>query len=399
MIENVAIADASDRLTDELIAVRRHIHQNPELAFAEFQTAKLVADRLAVAGIEHQTAIGKTGVVALIKGRGKGHGAGNGTVAIRGDMDALAMDEQSGLPFASQIAGRAHTCGHDMHTAVALGSALALHDLRDHFAGTVKVLFQPAEESLGGARAMLQDGVMDEPAIDKILGFHVWPSLAAGKVGYCDGVVMASADLFDLTLTGVSGHGAHPHEAVDAISAAAYFITQLQTIVSREIAPNLSAVVTIGRIEGGTVHNQLPDEVHLSGSIRTQAEDARTTVKNAVERLLMGIGVGMRVQHDLRFIDGCPVLRNDDATMDAVARSAAHILGDDNVARLPYPSMGSEDFAEFAALVPSAHLRLGCKIDGLETMIHRSNFDANERAIGVGVKVLTRAAVDLLAAG
>ncbi len=394
MIQNTAIVEASDRLSDELIEVRRAIHQNPELAFEEVETAKLVADRLAAAGIEHETAVGKTGVVALV--RGTAPGDGGRTIAVRGDMDALPMDEQSDLPFASRHPGRAHTCGHDVHTAVALGCALTLHELRDQFAGAVKVLFQPAEETLGGARAMMQDGVLHDPEVAHIVGFHVWPALDAGTVGYCEGVVMASADLFDLTLTGVSGHGAHPHQTVDAISAAAYFITQLQTIVSREIAPNLPAVVTIGRIEGGTAHNQLPDEVHMWGSVRTQDEDARATVKTAMERLLVGIGVGMRVRHDLRFIDGCPVLRNDDATMAVVAQAARDILGADNVERLPHPSMGSEDFAEFAAVVPSAHLRLGCKIDGLETMIHRSNFDANERAIGVGVQALTRAAADLL---
>ncbi len=394
MIENAAINAVSDRLFDELIAIRRQIHANPELAFEEYATAKLVADRLAAAGIEHETGVGKTGVVALIEG---GKGGGETTVAIRGDMDALPMDDLSGQPFASQVPGKAHTCGHDAHTATALGTALALHELRDGFAGRVKMIFQPAEESLGGARAMLQDGVLHDPEVSRILGFHVWPSLAAGKVGYCDGVAMASADVFDLTLTGVSGHGAHPHMAVDAVSAAAYFVTQLQTIVSREIAPVTAAVVTIGRIEGGTAHNQLPDQVELSGSIRTHDEAAREVVKQAMTRLLQGLAVGMRVTPDLRFVDGCPVLRNDDATMDAVVRSATDILGADQVVRLADPSMGSEDFAEFAALVPSAHLRLGAKIDGLETMIHRSNFDCNEVAIGVGVKALTRAAVDLLA--
>ena len=396
MIENDAIEAISDRLLDELIAIRRQIHQHPELAFEEFETAKLVADRLAAAGIEHETGIGKTGVVALISGTGDGP-APDRAVAIRGDMDALPMDDLSGQPFASQVPGKAHTCGHDVHTATALGAALTLHELRDRFAGQIKVIFQPAEETLGGARAMLQDGVLHDPEVGRILGFHVWPSLPAGTVGYCDGVVMASADIFDLTLTGVSGHGAHPHMAVDAISAAAYFITQLQTIVSREIAPATSAVVTVGRIEGGTAHNQLPDQVEVSGSVRTHDEAARAVIKEAMTRLLQGLAVGMRVTPNLRFVDGCPVLRNDDATMAAVVASAADILGPDQVVRLEHPSMGSEDFAEFAALVPSAHLRLGAKIDGLETMIHRSNFDCNEMAIGVGVRALSRAAVDLLA--
>lgn len=395
MIENSAINAVSDGLLDELIGIRRQIHQHPELAFEEFKTAKLVADRLAAAGIQHETSVGKTGVVALIEGQGTG--GPEAAIAIRGDMDALPMDDLSGQPFASQVPGKAHTCGHDAHTATALGTALTLHALRDGFAGQIKVIFQPAEENLGGARAMLQDGVLHDPEISRILGFHVWPSLDAGKVGYCDGVVMASADVFDLTLTGVSGHGAHPHMAVDAVSAAAYFITQLQTIVSREVAPMNAAVVTIGRIEGGTAHNQLPDQVELSGSIRTHDEGARDAIKQSMSRLLQGLAVGMRVTPDLRFVDGCPVLRNDDATMAAVVRSSTAILGADHVVRLAHPSMGSEDFAEFATLVPSAHLRLGAKIDGLETMIHRSNFDCNEIAIGVGVKALTRAAVDLLA--
>ena len=393
MISNETITNLTDQLLDELVGLRRQIHANPELGFEEHETAALVSKRLQQDGIEHKTGIAKTGIVGLIEGKGEGR-----VIGIRADLDCLPMDEKSTVAFASKVPGRAHTCGHDVHTTIALGAALVLNKISDQFDGTVKVVFQPAEEGLDGANVMIDEGVLENPSFDAILGFHNWPLLEAGTVGYHPDVVMSSADVFDVVLTGVSGHGAHPHLAVDAISAAAYFITQLQTIVSREIAPVMPAVVTIGKIIGGTAHNQLPDVVSLHGSIRTQTEDARGQIKNAISRLLEGLKVGMRVDHELVFTRGTPVLRNNQAILPTYINAANSILGSDKVVQMPAPSMGSEDFAEFANRVPAAHLRIGSRIEGLDTMIHRSNYECNELAIPVGINVVCRAVLDLLAA-
>ena len=390
---NNTIDGLTAKFTDELIQIRRTIHQNPELGFEEFETAKLVSGALDKMGILQRTGVGGTGVVGVIEG-----GAGLGkTVAIRADMDALPIHEQSGVSFASKAPGKMHACGHDAHTAIALGAAMVLNQIKDQLKGRVKLIFQPNEEGLGGAQAMIKDGVLEDPAVDIVLGYHNWPPLEAGKVCYQDGAVFAASDFFDITLKGVAGHAAHPHTTVDTVTAAAYFITQLQTIVSREIAPANPAVVSIGKIEGGTARNIIAGEVRLSGGVRGQSTEVMKRVEETMRRLLDGLKTGMRVDYDLDYRVAVPVLRNDKATLDRVLISARNILGDENVEELAYSSMGSEDLAYFTERVPSAHLRIGSKIDGLDTMVHKANYDCNELAIPTGVRAISQAAADLLA--
>ena len=391
MGSNNAIDGLTEEVTDELIQIRRTIHQNPELGFEEFETAKLVSGVLDRLGILQRTGVGGTGVVGIIEGAGPGK-----TVAIRADMDALPIDEQSGVPFASKVPGKMHACGHDAHTAIALGAAMVLNQIKDQLKGRVKLIFQPNEEGLGGAQAMIADGVFEDPAIDIVLGYHNWPPLEAGKVGYQTGAVFAASDFFDITLKGVSGHAAHPHTTVDTITAAAYFITQLQTIVSREISPTDPVVVSIGQIEGGTTRNIIANEVRLSGGVRGQSTEVMKRVEETMRRLLDGIKAGMRVDYELDHRVAVPVLRNDPAILDPVLSSAKSILGDENVEALAYSSMGSEDLAYFTERFPSAHLRIGSKIDGLDTMLHKANYDCNEAAIPTGVRAISRAALDLL---
>jgi amidohydrolase len=342
--------------------------------------------------VPFRTGVGKTGVVALIEGSRAGRAIG-----IRADMDALPIQEQTGLPFASKIAGKMHACGHDVHTVIALGTAAALWEMRDALAGQVEVIFQPAEETLSGAAAMIADRVLDAPKLDAILGYHNWPQVDAGTVAYQADTVMASADAFDVTLKGRAGHGAHPHLAVDALAAGAYFVTQLQSIVSREIAPLAPAVVTIGEFQSGTARNVIASSATLKGSVRTMDASVAATIEAAVRRLLDGIRTGMRVDYDLEWKRVAPALRQNPAVLAPVLASARSILGDDKVVQLPHPSMGSEDFAWFAEQVPAAHLRIGSRIEGLDTAIHRSDYDCNELAIPIGVRVVTRAALDLAA--
>ncbi|HVF64265.1 MAG TPA: M20 family metallopeptidase [Casimicrobiaceae bacterium] len=389
---NARINAIAERRHAELVAIRRTLHQHPELAFEEHETARTVTTFLQALGIDCRTNVGGTGVVAVIDGTKAGR-----TIGVRADMDALPIHEETGLSFASKIAGKSHACGHDVHTVIALGVAAALCEMRDALAGRVKLIFQPAEETLSGAAAMILDGALDDPKLDAIVGYHNWPAIEAGNVGYHADAVMASADAFDVALTGRAGHGAHPHLAIDALAAGAYFVTQLQSIVSREIAPLSPAVVTIGEFHSGTARNVIAPTAVLKGSARTTDAQTASLIEAAVRRLLEGMRIGMRVDYTLDWTRVAPALRQHPATLQSVLASARSMLDEAGIVEMPQPSMGSEDFAWFAERVPAAHLRIGSKIDGLDTAIHRSNYDCNELAITTGVRVVTRALLDLTA--
>jgi amidohydrolase len=387
---NARITKIVEARTQELIALRRKLHEHPELAFEEHETAKAVAAFLSKVGIKFKSGVGKTGVVAVIEGSRPGP-----TIGIRADMDALPILEQTGLPFASKVPGKMHACGHDVHTVIALGVAAALSEMRSELSGRVKLIFQPAEETLSGAQAMIADGVLDDPKMDVVLGYHNWPAVEAGKVGYNADVVMASADAFDITLKGREGHGAHPHMGIDALAAAAHLVTQLQTIVSREVKPVSSAVLTVGELHSGTARNIIAGTAVLKGIVRTMEAGLSEKIEEAMRRMLEGIKTGMRVDYTLDWKRVAPALRNHKLTLERLLKSARDTLGAENVYELSEPSMGSEDFAWFAEKVPAAHLRIGSKIDGLDTAIHRANYDCNDLAIPVGVRVVTRAALEL----
>jgi amidohydrolase len=377
-------------LSPGLVELRRKLHQHPELAFEEHETAKAVRGFLEKLGLSVKTGVGKTGVVALLEGAQPGR-----SIGIRADMDALPLHEQTGLAFASKLPGKMHACGHDVHTVIALGVAAVLSQVKDLLKGRIKFIFQPAEETLSGARAMIADGVLEGPNLDLILGYHNWPAVQAGKIGYNAGAVTSAADAFDITLKGRDGHGAHPHLAVDALAAGAHFVSQLQTVVSREVKPVSPAVVTVGEFHAGRARNVIAGMAELKGIVRTLEPGLSEKIEAAVRRMLEGIKTGMRVDYTLAWNRMAPALFNDPDVLEKVLFSAREALGAENVLQLPEPSMGSEDFAWFAERVPAAHLRIGAKIDGLDTAIHRSDYDCNELAIPVGIRVLARAALDL----
>ena len=387
---NARIASIAEARTKELVALRRQLHQQPELAFEEHETAKAVGAFLGKLGIQYKSGVGKTGVVAVIEGGKPGR-----TVGIRADMDALPILEQTGLPFASKVPGKMHACGHDVHTVIALGVAAALSEMRGELNGRVKFIFQPAEETLSGAQAMIADGVLDDPKMDVMLGYHNWPAVEAGKVGYNAEVVMASADAFDITLKGREGHGAHPHMGIDALAAAAHLVSQLQTIISREVKPITPAVLTVGELHAGTARNIIAGSAVLKGIVRTMEAGLSEKIEQAMRRMLEGTKTGMRVDYTLDWKRVAPALRNHKPTLERLLKSARDTLGAENVYELPEASMGSEDFAWFAERIPAAHLRIGSKIDGLDTAIHKANYDCNDLAIPVGVRVVTRAALEL----
>ncbi len=378
-------------IADQLVQIRRTLHANPELGFQETETAALISGHLEQCGIHHRCGIARTGIAAIV-----GNGPGP-VVALRGDMDALPITEATDLPFASRRPGAMHACGHDAHAAITLGVAMVLSRLAEDLPGRVMIVFQPAEEALSGAAAMLADGLFDPLTPDVVLGFHNWPLLPAGTVGWHPDVAFASSDAFDVVIKGASGHGAHPHLAVDPIVAAAHLISELQMIVSRETAPLASAVVTIGKIQGGTVRNQIPDEVRLEGTIRTLAPETRSLVVAAVKRVAEGVALSHRVDCAVTFLTGVAAVRNDPRVLDVLVDAARGSLGADHVVQLPQGSMGSEDFAEFSTRIPSAHLRIGSALEGRNTMLHRSDFDLDERCIPVAVEVLASAALMLMA--
>jgi amidohydrolase len=386
-----AIRELTERIEAQLIEIRRDIHAHPELGFEEVRTAGIVARELTRLGIPHQTQIGKTGVVGLIEG-----GRPGPVLAIRADMDALPIQETSGLPFASSYPGLMHACGHDIHTTTLLGVAEVLRDLAPQLAGTVKLVFQPAEEGVGGMRAMIADGVMDGPKVDLALGFHNHPDMPVGNFGFVRGAALAAADRFDIVVHGKSGHAAFPHTTVDPIVAAALLVAQLQTVVSREVPPTMPVVVTVGCIQGGTTHNIIPDSCAIKGTVRTLHPEARDAAEAAVKRLSAGMREGLRVACEVEYRRGVPMLRNDDRVLDPTVAAVRKQFGGDAIEQ-GQASLGGEDLALMLDLVPGFQLRVGSSQPGRQDKLHNSAYQPDERCIGYGVQALSRAALELLA--
>ena len=381
------IRDAATALEPRLVELRRDIHDHPELAFEETRTAGIVAAELARLGIAHRTGVGRTGVLGVIEGARPGP-----TLAIRADMDALPIQEETGLPFASTVAGKMHACGHDIHTVTLLGTAAVLKELAPQIAGRVVLVFQPAEEVLEGAAAMIADGAAE--GVDMALGFHNMPDMPVGRFGYTRGAALAASDRFDIVLRGKSGHAAHPYASIDPIVAAAHLVSQLQTVVSREMKPLHPAVVTVGMVQGGTTYNIIPERVHLKGTVRTLHAEARDKAEGAIRRLVEGVSAAMRVTAMLDYQRKVPPLVNDDRVLEPAIASVRAQFG--AVVEAGEPSMGSEDFSAFADRVPSFQLRIGSGAPGRDDRLHNADYQPDERCIGLGVQALSRIALDLL---
>ncbi len=384
-----AIRDLAAAIEAELIAIRRDIHAHPELAFQEVRTAGVVARELTRLGIPHRTGFAKTGVVGLIEG-----GRPGPVLAIRGDMDALPITEKTGLPWASRVDGLMHACGHDLHTTTLLGVAEVLSRLAPQLAGTVKLVFQPAEETIGGMRAMLDEGLLDNPKIDFALGFHNSPDIPVGHFAYTPGPAMAAADSFEVIVHGVSGHGAHPHTAVDPVVGAAHIITQLQTVVSREVNPMLPAVVTVGAIHGGDAVNIIPDSVTFRGTVRSLHAPVRDIAEAAIRRLCEGAQATLRVRCEVTYHRGVPALVNDARVLEPAIAAVRRQLGD--VIEPTGPVMGAEDLAVLFERVPGGQLRVGSGAPGRADKLHNSGYAPDEACIGFGVQALSRAALEIL---
>lgn len=362
---------------------------HPELGFREHRTAGIVADRLRALGYEVHEGIGTTGVVGLLRCGNPGR-----TIMLRADMDALPILEERDHAYRSQADGTMHACGHDGHVAILLGAAALIADRRDELAGTVALVFQPAEEGLGGAKAMLDDGLIERFGIERAYGLHLSSKYPTGVLGFREGPMYASSDSIEINVVGVGGHGSAPHDAVDPIFTAASFITSVQQVVSRMVDPLEPAVVTIGAIHGGTTHNVIPRTCKLLGTVRAFNADVRSAMPERIERVLRACCDASGATYDYDYLWRYPVTANDAEQTQYARALAATVVGDELVVdatRL----MGAEDFSYFAQRVPSCFYTLGCS-GGPQTSHphHSSLFDIDERALPNGVAMMTVLALD-----
>ncbi len=368
--------DRARSYQSELTAIRRDIHAHPELGLQEVRTADLVAKKLEEWGIEVHRGVGVTGVVGVLR-----NGNGQASVGLRADMDALPILEATELPYASQNAGRMHACGHDGHTTMLLGAAKYLAETRN-FNGTVNFIFQPAEEGVGGALAMLKDGLFERFPCNAVYGMHNRPGLPVGKFITGPGARAAGGAFFDITITGKGAHGAHPHQSIDPVLVACHLGTALQSIVSRNIAARDTAVLSITRIQSGDAYNVIPQSAVMAGTVRTMSRDTMKTIEANMERLTTAIaaGFGAEAKLDFRIIFASMV--NNDVEAGLYGDAAAELVGETNLDRHSPPGMGSEDFSFMMEQVPGAHINLG---NGDSAALHNHKYDFNDEAIPYGV--------------
>jgi len=372
-----------------IIDWRRDFHQYPELGFEEHRTSKVIGELLKSFGLSPKMNVGKTGVTADLD-------FGDGpTIALRADMDALPMQETNGLEFASKHDGVMHACGHDGHMAMLLGAAKALTQSDNGFKGKVRFIFQPAEEGAGGARYMIEDGCLD--GVDEIYGIHVWNYQPVGEVGVKEGPVLAAADMFDITIKGIGGHGAAPQGTVDTVVVASYLIQAFQTIVSRNTNPLESTVITVGKIQGGHNFNIISDEVTLSGTARAYTEENRQLIKTRMAEMISGVEKTFGAKISFHYEDGYPPTINHGEPAKNVLKAAEKVVGEK--AGMPYLSMGGEDFAYYLQKIPGCFFFVGSAPNEeklFETPHHCSHFTMDERALLVGPSIYLNLVDDLL---
>ena len=378
-----------DAQKDYIVNMRRKLHRIPERGFAEFKTQKAVMEALDEIGIPYTTE--RTWVIGLIEGAFPGE-----TVALRADMDALPIEEPEGCAFRSEHTGMMHACGHDAHTAMVLGAAKVLYGLRDRLHGKVKLLFQPAEETDGGAEPMVAAGAMENPHVDRVYGLHVMPRLPLGAVETRPGTLNASTDSIRITVHGTAGHGAYPESSVDAIVCMAQVITSLQTVVSRNVSPLQSAVLTLGVIEGGTAQNIICDKVTVRGTLRTANAELRAMMMARIRAIAEGVCTAMGCRAEVEISTGYAALVNNDAEAARVMRVASRLFGAENTLEKREPSMGGEDFSFFSDCAPGAFFHIGCSpVDKKDPPpLHSKDFYLDEDCLTIGTLMHVALALD-----
>lgn len=389
------IKEEAKNIHDQLVAWRRHFHSHPEIGVETPETAKKIEEELKKMGLEVRTSIGGYGVIGLLKGNKPGK-----VIAIRADIDALPIKEDTDLSFAS-VNENMHACGHDAHIAMGLGGAKILSQHKDEIHGSVKFIFQPGEEVAGGAKPMLDDGAFESPEVNAVIGLHIgkiWEDFKPGQVGISYGAMMASMDRFDIKIKGSGGHGATPHLTVDPISIASHLVSELQTIVSREVDPLTSAVVTVGEIHAGTAFNIIPEDCDISGTVRALDEKTREFIAKRIGEIAKTVSKGMRSKVDYRYSYGTPSLINNKEFTVEFRKIAVEIVGEENVKEIPQPTMGGEDFAFYLEKVPGTFFYLpGCNSEkGQIYPHHHPKFDIDEDVLGLGSTLFSAKAINWL---
>ena len=383
----------AEAMLPRIVEWRRTIHRRPELGYREEQTAAYVAGVLRSLGLEVKTGIAKTGVLGLLRGKSPGK-----TVALRAELDALPIHEATGLPFASEIPGVMHACGHDGHMAAVLGACALLAEDRDSLRGNVKFIFQPAEEMLGGGQALCEAGVLHDPDVDCIFALHLWPWIPKGEIHFARGMMMAAFDEFRLEVFGRSSHGASPHLGVDAIVAACRIVDALQTIASRVVDPQDPVVVTVGKINGGTATNIIADRVEIAGSVRTFDPAVRSSMPGLIERIASSTAAAHGAEVRFEWRDGYPALLNDGGAAERFFGAARLVLGESAPRWLDRPSMTSEDFAFYLQEVPGSFAFLGVREGDDTPGLHTPNFRFDEKVLAPAAAVLAGVALETLEA-
>lgn len=384
-----AAADIPEKLVSDVIALRRDIHMHPELGFEERRTAAIVAERLGSLGFKVHAGIATTGVVGVMSGAIPGR-----TIMLRADMDALPILEENEHEYRSQVDGKMHACGHDGHVAMLLGAAELIAARRDRLAGTVCLLFQPAEEGYGGARVMVEEGVIERFKIERAYGLHLNTKLDAGLIGFREGPFYASSDSIEIEVLGKGGHGSAPHDAIDPIYTAASFVTSVQQIVSRQVDPLEPAVVTISSIHGGTIHNVIPRTVRMLGTVRAFSDEVRNAMPERIERVLRSSCDAMGASYEFSYLWRYPVTENDPQQTQYARALAERTFGEERVVAADKLT-GAEDFSFFAQRVPACFYTVGAR-GGKSTSNphHSSTFDIDESALPTGVAMMTALAFD-----
>lgn len=384
-----------DELFEELVAIRRDLHMYPELSQEEFRTSKKISEYLSKWNIEHEKDIADTGVMAIIRGKKEGI-----TVGARADIDALPIEEKNDLPFKSKNKGIMHACGHDVHTAIHLGVAKILKDMEDELEGNVKIFFQPAEETIGGAKRMIDEGVLKDPDVSYTLALHVNSALEVGKVKLKYDQMNASTNEFSINIKGKFGHAAYPEESVDSIVIAGHIITALQTLVSRNISPLNSAVVTLGQIHGGEKNNIIAGEVNMSGTLRALDSKTKIYAMDRIREIVKNTAKAYGGKGKVNFEEGYPALVNNNEVVDIVKETAEGILGKDNIEIGKFPTMGGDDFSFFLEKTKGAYYNIGCNNEskGWNSNVHSEKFMVDEECIRTGVMVQVKSLIRLLKA-
>lgn len=388
----VELLEKAFSIENEVREWRRHIHRHPELGMETEGTASFIEKVLNEIGVENVRRCGKTGVVALIEGALPGD-----CVGLRADIDALPVLERNDLPYRSCVEGVAHACAHDVHAACLLGAAKLLHGARSTMKGSVKLIFQPGEEVMAGAAAMIEDGVLENPKMKAVYALHAWPELPAGMIGLRNGPVMAGSQWVYITVKGSQGHAAHPHRCVDSVLISGHIICALQSVMSREIAPLESGVLSLCKIEGGTAGNILPEEVRIAGTVRALYKEVNQQILDAAKRIVEGTAAALRGSATFEAPPGLPPVFNEPEAYAKIRDAFEYAIGKDRLMDLPYPSMGGEDFAFFLDKVPGGHFRIGVgPKEGTTPPLHSPDFVANEECLPYGSAAYAAIALDEL---